>query len=235
MLPKLACNCRHIGTIAIALILGAISTSSNAAAFRTRWDPQFSLAFSAFVGETVFWEGLADITVPNAGTSGCLDANDVFAVPSQCSATLDLVTVSFYNTSNSVVGQIEWPFPNPITSTLTQLSAWGGDVNGMTLATPLTGIASILSSDYFVNLSFGLGTVGETPTAGLPFLTLQNWNGEGTSGPIYQSYPNDQSCLTEVTLSCVPRVEWTRIPEPSSLALIGAALMMLVLARRRIA
>jgi hypothetical protein len=201
------------GMAAISASLLAVASSAQSAVFRVRFDPLFNAAFSAAVGQTVGWRGVVGFTADE----GCLVPNTIqtVGVGACASASLTGGTLIFYDTvAANPIGGIAWAglFPAP-----TQLSIDAfGVVNGMDFAAPpLTGTFQGLSwaNEYDVALDFMI--------PGGPVLTLSNNELDvsytsGQDGPEYD-----------------PAVVWQQIPEPTTLALLGAALALLGLLRLR--
>jgi hypothetical protein len=214
MLPRQVRWFRHGVAASFAVALGVAAASSHAAAFRVKFDPLFNVNFSAAVDQDVGWRGSASITVDN----GCLVPNSIQNVGAgPCvSASLNGGTLTFYDTNpGNTLGGILWAglFPAPIQLSIDAL----GNVDGMDFAAPpLTSdnfnVLPAWPNSYDVALDFDLGG---------PSLTLSNSGLEvsyvsGVGGEAY-----------------VPTVIWTRVSEPASLALVGGALILLSLVRRK--
>lgn len=213
---------RQTAAAAMAVVLMVITTSAQSKAFRVRFDPLFNASFSAAVGQTVGWSGSASITVDN----GCLVAGSIQTVgEGSCgSASLDGGLLFFYDTvPANGIGGIAWSglFPGP---TLLSIDAFG-NVDGMDFAAaPLTGNFQAIgwANAYDVALDFSIPGLPFGNLGG-PALTLSN-------GELEVSYASARPQDGE---DYVPRVTWTPIAEPGSLALVGAALAMMSLLRRR--
>lgn len=206
---------RQTAVAALATAMLAIATSAQSRVVRVRFDPLFNVAFTATVGQNVGWRGSAFITVDD----GCLVPNTL-QTPNAgpCGpVSLDGGSLLFYDTvPANVTGGIFFAglFPAP---TLLSIDALG-NVDGMDFAaapftSPGFNVLPAWPNAYDVALDFNLI---DGPVLTLSNIGLDESYTSGQDGPAYK-----------------PVVTWTVIPEPTSLALAGAALALVGLLRRR--
>jgi hypothetical protein len=222
--------------VLVALALAAIATSAQSKAFRVRFDPIFSLGFGSVVGlplgQEVGWEGSAAVNVPDPA---CLIPNtaSLDLTTLVCGAvTLTNADIAFYNTvTDATLATVSWPAPFPIASTPEFFSVnAAGLVSGMTLDVPLSGFVNIDGDLFGVSLSFGLGSVLPDPEIfGIPTLTLIAADEKPyTSGQTVDGKP----CTEDGADVCKVTAVWS-VPEPTTVAVVGAGLLFLGLVRRR--
>jgi hypothetical protein len=219
---------RFLTVMTTLLALLVMATSAQAARFRRSWDPLFNATFSSTLG----WRGEAEVFVSDSCVSalGSPTFDDITGVANAgClgpgSANLESYLLEFYNilspgitldsASDSAPGSPLFPAVSAVSfdalEVASGVSLWG--------EIEVAGIFTFPSSIDFPTTAFtAFMTFGLDSTS----LRLAAICG-GIECP---SYFND-------AVNNEPEVEWSQVPTPAPLALLGIGLLALSLSRRR--
>ncbi len=206
----------HQTLAALALVLTTVPAAHASFVVGT-WDPTYGTPFT-----NLGWRGVATVQAANA----CLSVpgvvlNNGIACPL---ITMVSAVVEFYDINAPLVTLETLDFTNDVTVALLSVAA-GNQADGFALTS--TGV---------VTSTHPLATLGLTPTffaLDVEFVASQStavlrW-GTGLTGELLGR--NDPQFPAHLRFATLP--DPTGVPEPTPLALAGAALAALVLARRR--